>query len=112
MNEQLWHFSGCGVQLERISEHTQCIVKMRKCNDGHGGGAVESLNKGHLRTASFVLCEEVVLSGRFKMYWNYREKILGVTTCVLCREAFLTLKRPLSEIPLHMIYRLHSLRNT
>ena len=34
---------------------------------------LEPVNKGHLRAVSFVLCKEVVLFGRFKMYWNYRE---------------------------------------
>ena len=37
--------------------------------------AVESPNKGHFGGASFVLCQEIVLFRRFKMYWNYREKI-------------------------------------
>ena len=38
---------------------------------------MRSLNKAHFWTASFVLCKEVVLFGRFKMYWNCREKNLG-----------------------------------
>ena len=43
-----------------------------------------SLNKGHFRTASFVLCEEDVLFGRFKMYWTYEEKIFwGLMLCPL-----------------------------
>ena len=36
---------------------------------------VEPLNKGHFGTALFVLCKEVVLFGRLKMYKNYREEL-------------------------------------
>ena len=29
----------------------------------------------HFRAASFVLCKEVILFGRFGMYWDYREEL-------------------------------------
>ena len=44
------------------------VLNISKCT-------VESLNEGHFRTASVVLCKEVVLFGRFNMYWNLKEKI-------------------------------------
>ena len=37
--------------------------------------SVELPNKGHLRTAEFVLCKVVVLLGRFTMCYNYREDL-------------------------------------
>ena len=43
---------------------------------------MESPNIGHLGGAYFVRCKEVVLFGRFKMYWNYREQYVGVSTIV------------------------------
>ena len=46
-------------------------------------GTMESLNTGHFGTASFVLCKEVVLFERFKMYWNYRENGGPQVLCTL-----------------------------
>ena len=37
---------------------------------------VEPLNNGHFGTALFVLCKEVVLFGRLKMYKHYVEELL------------------------------------
>ena len=65
---------------------------------------VEPPNIGHFRAASFVLCKEVVLFERFKMYWNYIEKYFGVSSCVLCIEAVLILECPLYEILLQSFY--------
>ena len=42
----------------------------------------QPLNKGHFGTAQFVLCKEVVLFGRSKMCWNYREEV--VRDCESC----------------------------
>ena len=46
-----------------------------------GVTTVKSLYEGLFGGTSSVLklsvCKEIVLFGRFKMYWNYREKILG-----------------------------------
>ena len=38
---------------------------------------VESPNNEHFITASFVLCKEVVLFGKLKVYVNYKGNILG-----------------------------------
>ena len=53
---------------------------------------VESRNKGHFRMASFVVCKEVVLFRRLKMYWNYTyigRNYFGNLNCVLSREGAL-----------------------
>ena len=64
---------------------------------------VELPNKGHIRAASFVLCNETVPIKRLKLYWNYRGKYFGTSKYVLCREAVLISKYPLSEIPLYYL---------
>ena len=61
---------------------------------------MESPNKEQFETI-FVLCLEVVLFERSKMYWNYRGKISGTTSCVLYREIVPVSERPLSEISLY-----------
>ena len=63
---------------------------------------ISECSKVHFGTASFVLCREVGLFGRFKMHCSYREKIfLDVKLCP-CREGVLSAERPLSEIPLYL----------
>ena len=42
--------------------------------------------------------------GKSRMYWNYREKIFGISSCVLCREIVLILERPLLEISLYQVW--------
>ena len=51
---------------------------------------------------SFVLCKEVVLFERLKVYRNYRERTFKTSSCVLCREGVLILECPLSESSLYI----------
>ena len=73
--------------------------------------AVEPPNKGYFRIASFVLSEEVVLSGRLKIIVFIGRKYSETSTHVLYREAVLILECPLSETLLQL-YSLTVYRNS
>ena len=69
---------------------------------------MESLNEEHFGEPQFVLWEEIVLFERFKMYWNYRREYCVTSSCVLCREAVLILKCPISEMSQYFSWKLQA----
>ena len=66
---------------------------------------MEPPNKGHFGTAPFVLCKEVVLFGRSKMYKQYMEELFwDLKLCPLWRRSLycaLVWESPLLEFPLY-----------
>ena len=54
------------------------------------GSTVQPPNNGHFGRALFVLCREVALFGRFKMYYNYKDNYFGNSGHGLCREVYYT----------------------
>ena len=66
---------------------------------------MESLNRGHFRTASLVLCKEDVLFERFKMYCSYKEKIFWDLKAVsfVHMEVVLILECPLAKASLYTV---------
>ena len=101
-------FSQNGCTLTWVISHTHksitsCYLWYSVCppvlGDGFAHyGTVESPNKGHFGTASFVLCEEVILVAGSKC--SSAMGYFGTSSRVLCREVLIS-KCPLLEISLY-----------
>ena len=75
---------------DKLSRLSSCSLHTTNPWKIHLSDTVEPPSKGHFGTTLFVLCKEVILFGRFKMYKTIGKMYSWTSSLVLCREVYCT----------------------